>query len=225
MVVIKRDGRVAEFDKNKIERAVLKAFVQVDGEATDYSNAKASNIADYIEKYCNDNSLDHIEIEKIQDMIENGLMATKRKDVARAYIKYRNDRTNKRGNITDKTFIEFLRGKSEYWNTENSNKDPKVITTQRDYMAGIASTDIARRFLLPKDVLEAHDAGIIHEHDMDYLAAMAEGNCCLINLDDMLQNGTVINGVKIDKQKRLLTATTVATQIITSVTSSQYGLN
>ena len=223
MFVIKRDGRTVEFNKEKIRRAVLRAFAQVDGQESEYARLKAANISDYVEQYCCENHIDHIDIEEIQNMIENGLMATKRKDVARAYITYRNDRTAARGNITDKTFIEFLSGKSEYWNNENSNKDAKIVTVQRDYIAGIASTDIARRFLLPKDVCEAHDLGIIHEHDMDYMAQSALSNCCLINLEDMLQNGTVINGVKIDPQKRLSTATTVATQIIAAVASSQYG--
>lgn len=150
-------------------------------------------------------------------------MATKRKDIAKAYILYRDKRNAARGNITDKTFLEFLSGQSEYWNNENSNKDAKIVTTQRDYIAGISSTDIARRFLLPADVCEAHDAGIIHQHDMDYMAQKALTNCCLINLEDMLNNGTVISGVQIDPQHRILTAATVATQIITAVASSQYG--
>ena len=150
-------------------------------------------------------------------------MATKRKDVARAYIKYREERTRQRGSITDNTVLEFLKGESEYWNKENSNKDPLNVTVQRDYLAGILSTDISRRKLLPKEVCDAHDAGIIHQHDMDYMAQKALHNCCLINLEDMLNNGTIINGKKIEPQHKLLTATTVATQIITAVASSQYG--
>ena len=112
---------------------------------------------------------------------------------------------------------------SEYWNGENSNKNPRVLNVQRDYMAGIISTDITRRFLLPPDVVQAHDEGIIHFHDADYFAMNAIHNCCLINLEDMLQNGTCINRVRIEKPHRLITATTIATQIITAVTSSQYG--
>lgn len=223
MKVIKRDGRVTEFDENKIKQAILKAFIAVDGKVTDYANTKAETISSYIEGYYEDEQ--EATIEEIQDLVEKGLMASKRKDVARAYITYRNERNEARGNITDKTFLEFLSGKSEYWNKENSNKDAKIVTTQRDYLAGIASTDLVRRFLLPKDVCEAHDAGIIHQHDIDYGAQLALSNCCLINLDDMLSNGTVINGVSIDPQHRLSTATTVATQIITAVASSQYGGN
>ena len=150
-------------------------------------------------------------------------MATRRKDVAKAYIKYRAERNRQRGNSTDKAVMELLEGNNEYWNSENSNKDAAVVTVQRDYLAGILSTDISRRKLLPKEVCEAHDAGIIHQHDMDYMAQNALNNCGLINLEDMLNNGTIINGIRIDPQHRLLTATTVATQIITAVASSQYG--
>ena len=217
--VIKRDGREVAFDSEKVRSAIRKAFFAVDGEVSSYAEEKANNISRYIEEL----EEDTLTVEDVQDYVENGLMASKRKDVARAYISYRNDRTRMRGNTTDETFIEFLSGQSDYWNNENSNKDAKVVTTQRDYMAGIASTDIARRFLLPKEVCEAHDAGIIHQHDMDYMAQKALTNCCLVNLEDMLYNGTVINGVKIEAQKRLLTGTTVATQIITAVASSQYG--
>lgn len=222
MKVIKRDGRIVDFDQNKIIDAVLAAFKEVDGDLSDYAYEKAGNIADYVREYAE--SSDHdLGIEEIQDMVEKGLMATKRKDVAKAYILYREERNRYRGNLTDSTILDYLDGNSTYWNTENSNKDAKLVTTQRDYLAGIASTDIARRKLLPKDVCDAHDAGIIHEHDMDYLAQNALNNCCLINLEDCLQNGTVINGIKIDKPHRLITATTIATQIITATASSQYG--
>ena len=219
--VRKRDSREVDFDASKIKNAILKAFKSVDGEISPYAEQKAENIADYIEGYYEDEAA--ATIEEIQDLVEKGLMSTRRKDVARAYITYRNQRTEARGNLTDKTFTDFLSGKSDYWNKENSNKDATVVTTQRDYLAGIASTDLARRFLLPKDVCDAHDAGIIHQHDMDYLAQKALNNCCLVNLEDMLFNGTVINGIKIDPQHKLLTAATVATQIITAVASSQYG--
>lgn len=220
--IIKRDGRRMPFSKDKIVNAVLKAFIAVDGKVDTYSHEKADNIADYIEKEATTRNKD-FSVEEIQDMVEKGLMATRRKDVAKEYITYRHERSIKRGNLTDNTFIEYLSGQNEYWNTENSNKNAKIVTVQRDYMAGIASTDISRRFILPKEVCEAHDQGIIHQHDMDYLAQNALTNCCLINLEDMLNNGTVINKVKIDSQNRLLTATTVATQIITAVASSQYG--
>lgn len=222
MKIVKRDGRKVDFDKFKIVDAVLAAFESIDGKITDYAEVKAGNIADYISDQAE--KADHeLTIEEIQDICERGLMSTKRKDVAKAFIQYRDERTKARGSITDSTFMEYLAGKSEYWNNENSNKDANVVTTQRDYIAGIASTDLARRFLLPKDVCEAHDAGILHQHDMDYMAQRALTNCCLVNLEDMLQNGTMMNGVKIDPQKRISTAATVATQIITAVASSQYG--
>ena len=145
-------------------------------------------------------------------------------ELAKRYITYRYTRELvRRSNTTDQSIKELIDGESEYWNTENSNKDAKVVTTQRDYLAGITSTDITRRFLLPEDIVQAHDDGIIHFHDADYFAQNALHNCDLINLDDMLQNGTNINGVMIEKPHRFLTAMTIATQLITAVNSSQYG--
>lgn len=220
MEIIKRDGRKVAFNRDKIERAILKAFLSVDNDWSDYAVTKAQNIASYIEDIAKEKTLT---IDDIQDLVENGLMSTKRKDVARAYISYRHDRDLARGNSTDKIIYEMLDGTNEYWSKENSNKNPYVVTTQRDYLAGITSTDLTKRFLLPQDILKAHEEGILHFHDMDYFAQNALTNCCLINLEDMLQNGTSINGVLIEKPHRLLTATTIATQIITAVASSQYG--
>ena len=217
--IVKRDGREVPFEKEKVREAIRKAFFAVDGEISSYAEEKAFTISSYIAGLEDET----LSVEQVQDLVENGLMATRRKDVAKAYIRYRDERNRLRGNGTDSTLFEYLSGQSDYWNKENSNKDARVVTTQRDYIAGITSTDIARRFLLPKEVCEAHDVGIIHQHDMDYMAQLALSNCCLINLEDMLQNGTIINGVKIDPQKRLSTATTVTTQIITAVASSQYG--
>lgn len=222
--VRKRDGRIVDFDSQKIINAVLAAFRQVDGEITEYAQTKATNIADYIEGYYEDDDDAYIPgIEDIQDLVEKGLMSSKRKDVAKAYVLYREERTKQRGNPLDEIVKDIVNGDSEYWNTENSNKNSKVVTTQRDYLAGALSTDMTRRVLLPKDVVEAHDAGILHFHDADYFAQNALNNCCLINLNDMLQNGTVINGVMIEKPHRFLTAMTIATQIILGVSSSQYG--
>ena len=129
----------------------------------------------------------------------------------------------RKANTTDQSIKELIDGESEYWNTENSNKNARVVTTQRDYLAGITSTDITRRFLLPEDVVKAHDEGIIHFHDADYFAQNALHNCDLINLEDMLENGTIINDVMIEKPHRFITAMTIATQLITAVASSQYG--
>ena len=223
MKVIKRDSSIVDFDKEKIKNAIIGANNEVDevykiwdGDIDDIVNKVIEDIKyEYNEK---------ISVEDISTITETRLMIEGYYEVARKFIKYRYKRELiRQGNTTDKTIFELLNGDSEYWNKENSNKDAKVVTVQRDYIAGVTSTDIARRFLLPKDVCEAHDKGIIHQHDMDYMAQNALTNCCLINLDDMLQNGTVINGVQIDPQHRLLTATTVATQIITAVASSQYG--
>ncbi len=218
MTVQKRDGRKVKFDKEKIKIAVLKAFIDVDGEETAYAKEKARDIANYIESLNKS-----MTVEEIQDQVVNKLMASIRKDVATKYIEYRYRRKLVReSNTTDKSILELIDGVNDYWNSENSNKSASVVTTQRDYLAGITSTDITRRFLLPEDVVQAHDEGTIHFHDADYFAQHMH-NCCLINLDDMLQNGTVINGTLIEKPHRFLTAMTIATQIITAVTSSQYG--
>ena len=217
--VIKRDGKVVEFNSEKIKRAITKSADRVN----EMSESDIDRITEIVVNKCERHPGDRIGVEEIQDLVEDTLLKSKFNRTAKSYILFRDERTRARGNITDKTFMEFLSGDSEYWNSENSNKDATVVTTQRDYLAGIASTDLARRFLLPREVCEAHDAGIIHQHDMDYMAQKALHNCCLVNLEDVLQNGTVINSVQIDPQHKLLTATTVATQVITAVASSQYG--
>ena len=164
--VIKRNGKVVDFDKNKIYTAVTKAFMEVDGRLSDYASNKGRDISNYIAEIKNS-----LSVEEIQDIVEERLMACDRKDVARAYIRYRYRKEIMReGNTTDKTILELIGGDSEYWNTENSNKNATIVTTQRDYIAGTASTDITRRLLLDKDITEAHDAGIIHFHDADYFA-------------------------------------------------------
>ena len=217
--VIKRNGEKVKFDKEKIINAIEKAFLEVDGKVVDKSHQKAKEIAEYIENQ--DKSLS---VEEIQDIVEDKLMASNRKDVARAYVRYRYKKeVLRKENTTDKSVFELLGGTSEYWNNENANKNARSVTTQRDYLAGITSTDITRRFLLDKDIVEAHDAGIIHFHDADYFAQNVLHNCELVNLEDMLQYGTVVNGVMIEKPHRLITAATIATQIILAVTSSSYG--
>lgn len=218
MIVIKRDGKKVDFDVYKIKQALIGA----NSRSQEMSDRDIDRITEIILNKCNKVSGD-LKVEDIQDIVEDTLLKSKFNKTAKTYILYREERSRRRGNITDKTFMEFLSGKSEYWNSENSNKDATVVTTQRDYLAGISSTDLARRFLLPPEVCKAHDAGIIHQHDMDYMAQKALHNCCLVNLEDILQNGTVINGVRIEPQHKLLTATTVATQVITAVASSQYG--
>lgn len=163
-------------------------------------------------------------VEEIQDLVEKKLMKSSYKEAAKSYINYRFLHSLIReSNTTDVSIKELINGESTYWNEENSNKNAKVVTTQRDYLAGITSTDISERLLLPKDVIEAHKAGIIHFHDMDYFAQKSLHNCELVNLEDVLQNGTVLNGVMIEKPHRITTAATIATQVITAVTSSSYG--
>lgn len=214
LCIIKRNGDIKPFDKEKIVLAISKAYHGED--IPNYVYA----IADKIEAMAVE-SEDYLSVEEIQDKVENLLMEFD-KETAREYIRYRFQREIRRS-TTDKAILALMSGTNDYWNKENSNKDATIVTTQRDYLAGITSTDIAKRFLLPEEVVYAHEAGIIHEHDMDYMAQNALTNCCLINLDDMLQNGTVMNGVHINKPRRLFTAATIATQIITAVASSQYG--
>ena len=216
--VTKRDKSVVPFDKEKIKIAVLKAFIDVDGDETPYAKEKARDIANYI-----DNLNKNLSVEEIQDEVVSKLMASTRKDVATQYVEYRYKRKLIReSNTTDKSILELLNGTNDYWNNENSNKDAKTVTVQRDYLAGITSTDITRRFLLSEDIVKAHDEGIIHFHDADYFVQHIH-NCDLVNLEDMLQNGTVINGVLIEKTHRFITACTIATQAITAIASSQYG--
>lgn len=220
--IIKRDGRKDDFNRRKIERAIEKAFLEVDGTVSEYALSKIHSIADFIEEKVMTSDKEY-SVEEIQDLVQNGLMNTKRKDVAVAYITYRNERNRIRGNHIDKEIDEIVNGKSDYWNGENSNKNSILVTTQRDYIAGEVSTDKTMRELLPADVVAAHKAGLIHFHDADYFAQRALTNCELVNLEDMLQNGTIINGVRIDKPHRCITASTIATQIILAVTSSTYG--
>ena len=219
MKVIKRDGHMVDYCPDKIEIAIKKANKEV-SEEDQVTDIQIRNIIKYIEGLKKKRML----VEDIQDIIEMRLMSLGKYALAKEYITYRYTRELvRRSNTTDLSIKELIEGESEYWNTENSNKNAKVITTQRDYLAGITSTDITRRFLLPEEIVKAHDEGIIHFHDADYFAQNALHNCDLINLEDMLQNGTNINGVMIEKPHRFLTAMTIATQLITAVNSSQYG--
>ena len=219
MKIVKRDGTIVEYDAEKIRVAIGKANNEV------YDEEKATEdeinlIIKHIEKLRKKRML----VEDIQDIIEEKLMEFNKYSLAKKYITYRYTRELvRKANTTDQSIKELIDGESEYWNTENSNKNAKVVTTQRDYLAGITSTDITRRFLLPEDIVKAHDEGVIHFHDADYFAQNALHNCDLINLEDMLQNGTNINGVMIEKPHRFITAMTIATQLITAVASSQYG--
>ena len=218
--VIKRDCTEVDFQKEKISNAILKAMKNGSGIV---KPKIAEDIANEIYEECKDE--DEVSISDIENMVYDKLISKKQRLTAKAYEGYRSIREFQRDNTntTDEQIAELLDGTSDYWNNENSNKNARLLTTQRDYMAGIVSTDITRRFLLPPEVVQAHDEGLIHFHDADYFGQNAITNCCLINLDDMLQNGTCINKVKIDKPHRFITAMTIATQIITAVTSSQYG--
>ena len=218
--VIKRDCTEVDFNKDKISIAILKAMKNGSGIVRPKI---AEDIAEEIYNEYKDK--EEVSISDIESLVFDKLISKKQRLTAKAYEGYRKIREFQRENTntTDEQIQELLSGTSDYWNNENSNKNPRLLTTQRDYMAGILSTDITRRYLLSPEIVQAHDEGLIHFHDADYYAENAIHNCCLINLEDMLQNGTCINKVKIDKPHRLITATTIATQIITAVTSSQYG--
>ena len=219
MKIIKRDGSIVDYNPEKIRIAIKKANNEVS------RKEKATEVEiDEIITYIEDLKKSRILVEDIQDIIEQKLMSLEKYQLAKTYITYRYTRALvRKANTTDQSIKELIEGESEYWNNENSNKDATVVTTQRDYLAGITSTDITRRFLLPEDIVKAHDEGIIHFHDADYFAQNALTNCELINLEDMLQNGTIMNGVMIEKPHRFITACTIATQIILGVTSSTYG--
>lgn len=218
--VIKRDCTEVDFQKNKITNAILKAMKNGSGIV---KPKIAEDIANEI--YEENKDKEEIDISDIEELVYDKLISKKQRLTAKAYEGYRSIREFQREsqNTIDEQISELLDRNSDYWNNENSNKNSTLVTVQRDYMAGIISTDITRRSLLSPEIVQAHDEGIIHFHDADYFGQNALHNCELINLEDMLQNGTVINNVQIDKPHRLITATTIATQIITAVTSSSYG--
>lgn len=219
MVITKRDCTEADFDKFKISNAILKAMKNGSGIV---KPKIAEDIANEIEEECKDK--DEISISDVESMVYDKLITKKQRLTAKAYEGYRSIREFQRENenTIDTEITELLSGESDYWNNENSNKNPRLNTTQRDYLAGIVSKDASRRYILPPEIVQAHDDGLIHVHDMDYLIQYMN-NCCLINLEDMLQNGTVISETLIEKPHSFSTACTVATQIIAQVASSQYG--
>ena len=219
MKVIKRDCSEVDFDKSKISTAILKAMKNGSGIV---KPKIAEDIADEIENECKDK--EEVSISDIESMVYDKLITKKQRLTAKAYEGYRSIREFQRENenTIDTEITELLSGESDYWNNENSNKNPRLNTTQRDYLAGIVSKDASRRYILPPEIVQAHDDGLIHVHDLDYLIQYMN-NCCLINLEDMLQNGTVISETLIEKPHSFSTACTVATQIIAQVASSQYG--
>ena len=218
MNVIKRNGEKVPFNKYKIIEAINKAFLEVDGVL--YELDTANSIAEEIEKEATKTNLT---VEEIQNLVEEKLMDSERKDVARVYVRYRYKKEIIRQ--TAKTYdsiLELVEMQNEELKEENSNKNAIVASTQRDYMAGEVSKDLTRRMILPKVVVDAHDKGEIHFHDADYFAQHIF-NCCLVNLEDMLQNGTVINKTMIEKPHSFATACNIATQIMAIVASGQYG--
>ena len=221
MKIIKRSGKEVAFDGNKILAAIEKA----NNEVTDEKKLTAGQISDIersVENQCA--SLTRAaSVEEIQDMVEDGLMKSGKFEVARKYITYRYKHALvRKSNTTDEQIMSLIECNNEEVKQENSNKNPTVNSVQRDYMAGEVSKDITRRFLLPEDVVRAHEAGLIHFHDSDYFAQHMH-NCCLVNLEDMLQNGTVISETMIERPKSFSTACNIATQAIAQIASSQYG--
>ena len=221
MKIIKRSGVEVFFDSNKIVAAVQKANASV----IDYeklSDEQIQEIADNVEVAC-ENMKRSASVEEIQDMVENQLMNQHAFTVARNYITYRYKRALvRKSNSTDEQILSLLECNNEEVKQENSNKNPTVNSVQRDYMAGEVSKDITKRFLLPEDIVEAHEKGLTHFHDADYFAQHMH-NCCLVNLEDMLQNGTVISETGIDRPRSFSTACNIATQAIAQIASSQYG--
>ncbi|MEE5989103.1 MAG: anaerobic ribonucleoside-triphosphate reductase [Lachnospiraceae bacterium] len=221
MNIIKRSGKEVKFDISKIINAIHKANLEV-SEDKRLSDDQISAIATRVSNDCK-NLTRAASVEEIQDMVENGIMNSGHNEVAKKYIIYRYQHALVRqSNTTDQQIMSLIECSNEEVKQENSNKNPTVNSVQRDYMAGEVSKDITRRFLLPPDIVEAHEDGIIHFHDADYFAQHMH-NCCLVNLEDMLQNGTVISETMIEKPKSFSTACNIATQSIAQIASSQYG--
>lgn len=221
MKIIKRSGMEVEFDRSKISNAVKKAnnSVVIQDQMTD---EQIEEIAKNVEIICEGMGR-ALSVEEIQDLVENQIMNQRAFRVASNYITYRYERALvRKSNSTDKQILSLLECNNEEVIQENSNKNPTVNSVQRDYMAGEVSKDITKRFLLPQHIVEAHEKGIIHFHDSDYFAQHMH-NCCLVNLEDMLQNGTVISDVMIEKPKSFSTACNIATQSVAQIASSQYG--
>lgn len=215
--VVKRDGTHVPFDKTKIRNAIKRAADECDA----LSVGSLDNLTNEVVERCN--CAENLTVENIQDMVEETLMAEGLSEIARHYIKYRQNKDIVRASQkTDDEILALVDCRNEEANEENSNKNPTLVSTQRDYIAGIVSKDIARRRLLPEDVVKAHDAGLIHVHDMDY-ALQRLHNCDLVNLDDMLQNGTMIGGAVIEKPHSFSTACNIACQIALAVASQSYG--
>ena len=221
MKIIKRSGSESQFDMEKIISAVIRANDSV-AETERMSKEQIAVIAANMRTICEGMNR-ALSVEEIQDLVENQIMNQRAFSVARNYITYRYKRALvRKSNSTDEQILSLLEFDNEEVKQENSNKNPAVNSVQRDYMAGEVSKDITKRFLLPSDIVEAHEKGLIHFHDADYFAQHMH-NCCLVNLDDMLENGTVISETMIEKPHSFSTACNVATQAVAQIASSQYG--
>ena len=222
MKVIKRSGEEVLFEADKIERAIHKANESVEDIKLRLSDENIKKIVENVVNTCE--KVGHaVHVEEIQDYVENEIMSMDAYKVARNYITYRFTRSLvRKSNTTDQQILSLIECNNEEVKQENSNKNPTINSVQRDYMAGEVSKDITKRFLLPQDIYKAHEDGLIHFHDADYFAQRMH-NCDLVNLEDMLQNGTVISGTMIEKPHSFSTACNIATQIIAQVASSQYG--
>ena len=220
MYVKKRDGRLVKFDGWKIANAISRANDEV-GVENRLGEDDIRNIVFDVEESLGDEKV--VGVETIQDFVEDRLMALGWFEVARTYIRYRYKRMLvRKSNSTDESIMSLIRGQNKELNEENSNKNTMIASTQRDYIAGEVSRDVTKRMLLPPHIVEAHEKGILHFHDMDYFIQPIF-NCCLINIGDMLDNGTVINGKMIETPKSFRTACTIMTQIIACIASNQYG--
>lgn len=221
MKIIKRSGTEVEFDISKIDAAVSKANIEA-AESVRLTEEQIKGISNHIRELC-ENYGRTFNVEEIQDLVENKIMEYQAYEVARKYITYRYKRSLvRKSNSTDEQILSLIECDNEEVKQENSNKNPVINSVQRDYMAGEVSKDITKRFLLPENVVKAHEEGLIHFHDSDYFAQHMH-NCCLVNLEDMLQNGTVISEVMIERPKSFSTACNIATQSIAQIASSQYG--
>lgn len=217
--VIKRDGTKVPYNREKIVIAISNANKEV-GRKDKVSRAGIAEITKMVEN-CGKVTLG---IEDIQDMIENSLMGMGKFKLAKCYILYREKRSIiRQANTTDESILSLVQGKNEELKKENSNKNIMLLSTQRDYIAGEASKDLTDRVLLPERIVKAHRDGVLHFHDKDYFLQKGMTNCCLINIQDILDNGTVMNGKMIESPKSFQTACTVTTQVVAAVASNQYG--
>ena len=218
MIVIKRDGREVNYDRSKIIVAISKANDEVPPE-----EKITEDVIEAIVEYIETRKRKRMLVEDIQDIIEEKLMAEGKYDLAKTYIIYRYKRELvRRANTTDDSILSLIKNSNKDVMEENSNKNAVVASTQRDLIAGEVSKDLTKRLLLPEKIAKAHEEGVLHFHDADYFVQPIF-NCCLINIQDMLDNGTVMNGKLIESPKSFQVACTVMTQIISAVASSQYG--